>query len=65
MPRGRQLAPLVLSDEQRSQVAALTNSSSMPHALALRARISVSCAEGRTNADVAARVGASPAAVNK
>ena len=65
MPRGRQLPPLVLSDEQRAQVTALANSSSMPHALVQRARIIVACAEGRTNADVAARVGASPSTVGK
>ena len=65
MPRGRPLPPLVLSDEQRGQVTALANSSSMPHALVQRARIIVACAEGRTNADVAARVGASPSAVGK
>ena len=59
MPRGRQLPPLVLSDEQRGQVTALANSSSMPHALVQRARIIVACAE------VAARVGASPSAVGK
>ena len=65
MPPGRQLPPLVLSDEQCLQVTALANSSSMPHSLVQRARIIVACAEGRTNAEVAARVGASPSAVSK
>ncbi len=64
MSRDRQL-PLVLSDEQRAQVTASANSSSMPHALVQRARIIVTCAEGRTNAEVATRVGASAAAVGK
>ena len=64
MPRGRQL-PLVLSDEQRAQVRALANSSSMPHALVQHARIIVAGAEGRTNAEVATRVGASPSMLDK
>ncbi len=64
MPRGRQLPP-VLSDEQSAQVTASANSSSMPHALVQRTRIVVACAEGRTNAEVATRLGASPAAVGK
>lgn len=64
MLRGRQL-PLVQSDEQRAQVTALANSSSMPHALVQRARTIVACAEGWTDAEVATRVGASPSAVGK
>ena len=37
----------------------------MPHALVQRARIIVACVEGRTNTEVAARVGASPSAIGK
>ena len=33
MPRGRQLAPMVVTDEQREQLTALSQSTSMPHGL--------------------------------
>ncbi len=32
MPRGRQLPPLVLTDEQHEHLTALSRSTSMPHA---------------------------------
>ena len=38
MPRGRELAPLALSDEQREQPQAWTCSKPMPQSLARRAR---------------------------
>lgn len=44
MPRGRQLPPVVLTDEQRKQLTALAHSTSVPHALVQRARIIVACA---------------------
>ena len=39
MPPGRELTPLVLTDEQREQLEAWSRSTSMPHGLVLRARI--------------------------
>ena len=57
MPRGRQLPPLVLTDEQREQLTALSQSTSMPYGLVQRARIVLTCAQGLTNSAVAERTG--------
>ena len=65
MPRGRQLPPLTLTDDQRDQLQGVAPSTTLPHALVLRARMILASAEGLTNADVARRVGASPQAVGK
>ncbi len=55
MPRGRQLPPLVPTDEQHEYLTALSRSTSMPHALVQRARIVLDCARGQTNSAVAAQ----------
>ena len=65
MPRGRKLPPVVLTDEQREQLNAVSQSTAMAHGLVQRARMVLACAEGLTNAAVAARLGASPSAVGK
>ena len=65
MPRGRQLPPVVLTDEQREQMTALSESTSMPYGLVQRARIVLACAQGLTNAAVAKRLAVSPSAVGK
>ena len=65
MPRGRKLAPLKVSEADRTQLQGVANSTTMPHALVLRARMILASAEGITNAAVAHRVGASPQAVGK
>ena len=65
MPRGRKLAPLVLSDEQREQLLSWTRSTSMPHGLVLRARIVLASAEGLTNTAVAKRLAISLPTVGK
>ena len=65
MPRGRKLTPLTVSDADRSQLQGVANSTTMPHALVLRARMILASAEGLTNAAVARRVGASQQAVGK
>ena len=65
MPRGRQLPPVVLTDEQREQVTALSESTSMPYGLVQRARIVLTCAQGLTNSAVAKRLAVSPSAVGK
>ena len=65
MPRGRQLPPVVLTDEQREQVTALSESTSMPYGLVQRARIVLACAQGLTNSAVAKRLAVSPSAVGK
>ena len=65
MPRGRKLPPVVLTDEQREHLNAVSQSTAMAHGLVQRARMVLACAEGLTNAAVAARLGASPSAVGK
>ena len=65
MPRGRKLNPLVVSDADRNQLREIADSTTMPHALALRARMILASAEGLSNSAVARRVGASPQAVGK
>ena len=65
MARGRPLPPLVLTDEQREQLTAVSQSTSMPYGLVQRARIVLACAQGLTNSAVAERLEASPSAVGK
>ena len=57
MPKGRPLSPLVLDEEQRGQLMALSRSTSMPHGLVQRARLILASAEGLSNQAVAERVG--------
>ena len=65
MPRGRQLPPVVLTEEQHERMTALSQSTSMPYGLVQRARIVLACAQGLTNAAVAKRLDVSASAVGK
>ena len=65
MPQGRPLSPLVLDEEQRGQLMALSRSTSMPHGLVQRARLILASAEGLSNQAVAERVGLTPNVVGK
>ena len=65
MPRGRQLPPLVVTDDQREPLLALSQSTSMPYGLVQRARIILACAQGLTNTEVAQRLDVSLSAVGK
>ena len=65
MPTGRPLIPLVLSDEELSQLEALASSRSLAHALVLRARVVLLSARGQTNAQIAQRLGWTRATVGK
>ncbi len=65
MPRGRPLPPLVLTSEQREQLTAVSQSTSMPYGLVHRARIILTCAQGLTNSAVAERLNTSPSAVGQ
>jgi len=65
MPGGRPKAELVLSDEEREQLTALTLRRKTAQALALRARIVLGCAEGLENNAVAARQRVTPQTVSK
>jgi transposase len=62
---GRQLAPLILSDEERAELKALASRRTTAQALALRARIVLACAEGAQNKEVAAKLGAVEMTVGK
>ena len=53
--RGRPKAPLILSEAEREQLAALTMRHKTAQALDLRARIVLACAEGIDNKMVATR----------
>jgi transposase len=63
--RGRPKAELVLSESEREQLVALTMRRKTAQALALRARIVLSCAEELNNQAVAARQGVLPQTVSK
>lgn len=65
MALGRPKAELALSDEERSELNGLLRRRSTPQAVALRARIVLRCAAGRTNAQVAQEVQASLPTVGK
>jgi transposase len=62
---GRPKAELVLSTEERLTLERLANRRKSAQAMALRARIVLSCAKGDTNRDVAQHLGVSQAMVGK
>jgi len=62
---GRPKAVLVLDDEERDTLARWARRPSSPQSLALRSKIVLACAEGKTNQVVAAEVGCSAATVGK
>jgi dsDNA-binding SOS-regulon protein len=55
--RGRPKAPLILTDEERETLGRWSRRPKSAQALALRARIVLACAEGKTNKAVAEEVG--------
>ena len=61
----QQLAPLILSDDERAELKSLTMRRKTAQALALRARIVLTCAEGGQNKEVAAKLGLDRATVGK
>ncbi|HBF56202.1 MAG TPA: IS630 family transposase, partial [Afipia sp.] len=52
----QQLPPLTLSDEERAELESLTTRRKTAQALALRARIVLTCAAGGQNTEVAAKL---------
>lgn len=65
MPRGRPLAPILLTEDDKSQLLSLANSRSLPHGLVQRAQIVLACAEGEPNVAIAKRLRLSNATVGK
>jgi len=61
----RQLAPLILSDNERAELTTLTMRRKTAQALALRARIVLTCAEGGQNTEVATKLGLDRQTVGK
>ena len=53
MPLGRPIPPLTLDEEERASLDQLTRRQKAAQALALRARIVLACASGKTNTAVA------------
>ena len=62
---GRPKAELVLSDDERAQLERWARRPKSSQALALRCRIVLACADGRTNLQVAADLGCSAVTVGK
>ena len=62
---GRPKAVLVLTEEERDTLARWARCSSSPQSLALRSKIVLGCAEGKTNQVVAAEVGCAGNTVGK
>jgi transposase len=65
MPGGRPKATLIVSDAERVQLVAWSRRHKTAQALALRARIVLECASGRTNDEVAERLRCTPQTVAK
>jgi hypothetical protein len=61
----QQLTPLILSDDERAELASLTMRRKTAQALALRARIVLTCAEGGQDTEVAAKLGLDRQTVGK
>jgi transposase len=64
-PRGRPKAELVLSDEERDVLERLTRRRKSAQAMALRARIVLACASGKSNTEVATDLKINQATVGK
>jgi transposase len=65
MKRGRPIAPLVLSDEQRNTLLSWTRRRKSAQALAFRARLVLACGEGHSNTEVARQMHCSLPTVGK
>jgi transposase len=62
---GRPKAVLTLDDDERETLSRWARRPSSPQSLALRSRMVLACAEGKTNGVVATELGVSPATVGK
>ncbi len=65
MPRGRPTTPVVLLEEERTELERLSRRRKTNQAVALRSRIVLGCAEGMTNTAVAQQLGVTQGTVCK
>lgn len=65
MPRGRPTVPIVLTEEARLELEAMSRSRSLPYALVRRAQIILMAADGLNNGVIGAAVGLSRAMVGE
>jgi putative transposase len=65
MPTGRPKVALELTAEERTQLKALSTSRTLPHSLVSRAKAVLWSAEGRSNTEIAGRLGWIKATVGK
>ena len=65
MPRGRPVAPIVLSEDEKAQLLSLAQSRALPLGLVQRAQIVLACAEGEANSSIAQRLRLNKATVGK
>jgi transposase len=63
--RGRPKAALVLTDEERETLARWARRPKSPQSLALRSKIVLACAQGKSNQVVATELGCNPTTVGK
>ena len=65
MPRHSRLQPIALTDEELRQLTQWSRKARSRRSLALRARIVLACRDGRSNREVAQRLGVTPQTVGK
>lgn len=65
MPLGRPKRPLVLAEEERTQLKSIVSSRSLAHGLVRRARLVLMAADGLSNAAIAEKLQLSPQSVCK
>ena len=65
MPRGRPVAPIHLSESEKSELQSLARSQTLPHRLVLRAQIVLACAAGVPASTVARHLGVTNTTVGK
>lgn len=65
MPYRSRLGPIALTEEERAQLEQWSHHRRSRRALALRARIVLSCRDGRSNREIARRIGVTTQTVGK